>query len=253
MPGKQKRGGALARTPKARNGVGKGNAATLAYETLRKEILQLHLAPGTDLDDASIVEKLGISRTPVREAFVRLAADGLVVLSPNRGAQVAPIPLGEFPRFVEALDLVQRAILRLAALRRTEANLEAIRAASAEFERALGPGDALELTSQNKDFHLAIAEGSQNRYLIEQYSRLLDQGMRMMGVPFAFESGSGYGAKEHQRKIMEEHREMVAAVECRDADRAEALGGEHAALFRSRFIAYLEENGAAGVSVRERE
>lgn len=251
MAGKLKRAGTFAR--RARNGVGKGNAAALAYETLRKEILELHLAPGTDLDDASIVQKLGISRTPVREAFVRLASDGLVVLSPNRGAQVAPIPLGEFPRFVEALDLVQRAILRLAAMRRTEADLETIRAASAAFDEAIGKGDALELTSRNKAFHVSIAEASKNRYLIEQYSRLLDQGMRMMRVPFAFESGDGYGAKEHLGKIMKEHRDMVMAVAERDPGQAESLGAEHAALFRSRFIAYLEENDTAGVSVRERE
>jgi DNA-binding GntR family transcriptional regulator len=233
--------------------VGKGNEATLAYETLRKEILELHLAPGTDLDDASIVRKLGISRTPVSEAFVRLASDGLVVLSPNRGAQVAPIPLGEFPRFVEALDLVQRAILRLAAIRRNEADLEAIRSSGSAFEKAPREGDALELTSQSKVLHLSIAEASQNRYPIEQYSRLLDQGMRMMLIPFAFESGDGYGAKEHQRKIVEEHRDMLAAVVDRDPERAESLGAKHAALFRSRFIAYLEENRTAGVSVRERE
>jgi DNA-binding GntR family transcriptional regulator len=253
MTARLKRVRTSAKSPRARKGVGKGNAASLAYEMLRKAILELHLAPGTDLDDGLIVRKLGISRTPVREAFVRLASDGLVVLSPNRRAQVAPISLSEFPRFVEALDLVQRAILRLAAMRRTEADLEAIRAATAAFEEATAEGDALELTSRNKAFHLSIAEASQNRYLIEQYSRLLDQGTRMMRVPFAFDPGNGYGAKEHQRKIVKEHRAMLAAVAERDADRAESLGAEHAALFRSRFIAYLEGNGAAGVSVRERE
>ncbi len=58
------------------------------------------------------MESFGLSRTPVREALIRLAADGLVVLLPDRGAQVAPVDLADFPRYVEAFDLVQRAVTR---------------------------------------------------------------------------------------------------------------------------------------------
>lgn len=227
----------------------KGNTANLAYEVLRDKILNLDLAPGTDLDEASMISRLGISRTPIREALVRLAADGLVVLSPNRGAQVAPISLAEFPRYVEALDLIQRAVLRLAALRRTPADLRCIAEACSAFEKATRGGDALELTHANKAFHVAIGMASQNRYLLEQYTRLLEQGMRMLRVPFAYQPVAGERASVHVRKIIDEHRAMLGAIRARDAAVAEDLGGKHAVLFRSRFLAYLEQNLASGITI----
>ena len=249
MPARKSPPTAATRSGTAKLEMSKGNTANLAYEVLRDEILNLNLAPGTDLDEASMITRLGISRTPIREALVRLAADGLVVLSPNRGAQVAPISLAEFPRYVEALDLIQRAVLRLAALRRTPDDLRRIADGCTAFEKATRSGDALELTHSNKAFHVAIGMASQNRYLLEQYTRLLEQGMRMLRVPFAYQPVAGESASVHVRKIIDEHRAMVAAIRARDAAAAQDLGGRHAVLFRSRFLAYLQQNLSSGVTV----
>src|SRR5688572_6773470 len=93
----------------------KGAGAEHAYQELRERILSLSLAPGADLEESVLVATLGMSRTPVREAIIRLASDGLVTLTPNRGARVAPISLDEIRAFFEALDLCQRAVTRLAA------------------------------------------------------------------------------------------------------------------------------------------
>ncbi len=89
---------------------GKGTGTTYVYQRLREGILSLDYVLGANLDEARLVESFGLSRTPVREALIRLAADGLVVLLPNRGAQVAPVDLADFPRYVEVFDLVQRAV-----------------------------------------------------------------------------------------------------------------------------------------------
>ncbi len=90
----------------------KGTGTTYVYQRLREGILSLDYVPGANLDEARLVESFGLSRTPVREALIRLAADGLVVLLPDRGAQVEPVDLADFPRYVEAFDLVQRAVTR---------------------------------------------------------------------------------------------------------------------------------------------
>lgn len=225
-----------------RAAVGRGNAVAHVYETLRAEILSLKLAPGEDLDEAALCERLGLSRTPIREALSRLAGDGLVVQSPNRRVQVAPVDLMETPRYAEALSLLQRAVLLTAALRRTTRDLERIDETYRAFVDAADAGDPVELTLSNRAFHVAIADACHNRYLAEGYTRLLDQGMRMLSVPFAYDPGPGDSASAHAQRVEDEHREMVEAIRARDAGRAEALGAAHAELFRSRFIAYLEQN-----------
>ena len=96
----------------------KGSGVKFAYETLRDEILALDLAPGAVLDETSIAERFGMSRSPVREALIRLAGDDLVVTLSNRSTVVAPIGVQSFPKYVEALDIAPGTVLsRLARAR----------------------------------------------------------------------------------------------------------------------------------------
>lgn len=238
-------------SPAERASIPRGNAVSHVYETLRAEILSLRLPPGEDIDDAALVERLGVSRTPIREALARLAGDGLVVQTPNRGVQVAPVNLMDLPRFAEALSLLQRAVMRAAALRRTAKDLARIDAAYEAFGVASSDRDPLELTLLNRAFHVAIGEASHNRYLAECYARLLDDGTRMLSVPFGYDPEPGDSARAHTAKVADEHRAMVEAIHRGDADAAEALGAAHAELFRSRFIAYFEQNLLDGLSVDE--
>lgn len=241
----------VAATPE-RAAIPRGNTAAHVYATLRAEILSLRLPPGQDIDDAALAERLGVSRTPVREALARLAGDGLVVQSPNRGVQVAPVNLMELPRFAEALSLLQRAVMRAAALRRTAEELARIEQAYAAFTAACADRDPLELTLLNRAFHVAIGEASHNRYLAEGYARLLDEGTRMLSVPFGFEGEPGDSARAHTAKVADEHLAMLEAIRDGDADTADRLGAEHAELFRSRFVAYFEQNLLDGMKLDDR-
>ena len=233
----------------------KGTGTSYVYQRLREQILSLDHAPGANLDEAQLVESFGLSRTPVREALIRLASDGLVVLLPNRGAQVAPIDLADYPRYVEAFDLVQRAVTRFAAIRGSGKALARIRQARDVFEAAVGPGDPLTLTQKNRDFHLAIAEAAGNPYLARQYGHLLDQGMRLLRVPFAFDPNGGSdggrdeGRARHVEKIVSEHRAIVEAIADGDFERADTLAHAHTELFKSRFLQYLDQNLAADMKL----
>lgn len=226
----------------------RGTGAAFAYDTLRREILSLELEPGQDLDEARLVARLGLSRTPVREALIRLAADELVVLLPNRGAKVATLDLADTPRYIEALDLAQRAVNRFAALRRTTEDMARIEAAREAFEDSVPGGEAMEMTERNRDFHAAVAEAAHNRYLAGHYLRLIDQGMRLLRIPFAYDP-AGDGADAHIAKIVADHRAIAAAIAARDADRADALGHAHAELFQSRLMMFLQQNLAPGMVI----
>jgi DNA-binding GntR family transcriptional regulator len=86
----------------------RGSSRKNVYETLRNEILTLALPPGQLLDETTLAERFGMSRSPIREALIRLAGDELVVTLPNRSTIVAPIEVATFPKYVEALDIAQR-------------------------------------------------------------------------------------------------------------------------------------------------
>ena len=228
----------------------KGTGTAWVYDRLRADILSLSINPGDDLEEAGLVNRFGMSRTPVREALIRLAADGLVELLPNRGAKVAAVDLGEFPRYVEALDLIQRAVTRLAASRRRCADIEVIEAARIQFEQAVTDTDAAAMTQKNRDFHVAIGKASNNRYLGDVYARLLDQGMRMLRIPFAYDPQGDDGVDRHLGKIIKEHRALGKAIREGDAERAETLAANHTELFQSRLLQYLRQIETRPIRIR---
>jgi DNA-binding GntR family transcriptional regulator len=97
--------------------VAKETGSARAYASLREEILRMQLAPGAPLDEVSLSERFGLSRSPIREALARLSSEGLVVTLPSRSTVVTPIDFEGMPHFLDALDLLQRAVTRLAAVR----------------------------------------------------------------------------------------------------------------------------------------
>jgi len=227
----------------------KGMGAQRVYEGLRERILSLELAPGQELDEAEMVRHYEVSRTPVREAFIRLTSERLVVILPNRGARVAPLSLASVKQFFEALSLVQRAVTRWAALRCPPARLAAIRAHMAAFEAAGTGADSRLLEAANRDFHLDLAASAENAFLEKAYRELLDEGMRLSRLALLYDPPAERSRAEHLSAIVLEHREMLAAVEARDPDRAEALAAAHCELFRRRIVEYLEGSRAEAVVI----
>lgn len=215
----------------------KGSGVRLAYETLRDEILALDLAPGAVLDETTLADRFGMSRSPVREALVRLAGDELVVMLSNRSTVVAPIDVQSFPKYVEALDIAQRMNTRLAAELRTKADLQAIAACQSAFVAAVKTGYHLAMSETNKAFHMAIATAGRNPYLSAFYDRLLNQGRRMLHLHFDCidRGGGGY-------LLTDEHDEMLEAIERRDVERADRLAHAHTRQFRDNFLQFMTLN-----------
>ena len=213
----------------------KGSGVKAVYDTLRDEILTLALAPGALLDETTLAERFGMSRSPVREALIRLAGDELVVTLSNRSTVVAPIDVQSFPKYVEALDIAQRMNTRLAAELRTEADLKQIDRCQAEFVRAVQGKEHLTMSAANKAFHMAIAAAGRNPFLSAFYDRLLDHGRRMLHLHFDFiERGQG------SYLLTDEHDAMLEAIFEKDVERADALAHAHSRQFRENFIDFLK-------------
>lgn len=227
----------------------RGQNADFVHARLRADILSLAIAPGEELDESLLSTRYSVSRTPVREALIRLASEKLVVLSRNRRATVQPLDLAGFPGYLEALDLLQRAVTRLAAERRSDRDLAVIREAQARYDSALAEPASLASVEANLDFHQAVARAAHSPHLADAYTRVLVEGMRYMALSFSVHDAADRGYEPHMRSVTDEHNAMIAAIEAGDGDKAERIAHDHVALFRRRISAYLERGGTVMVSV----
>ncbi|MEO3427458.1 GntR family transcriptional regulator [Pelagibius sp. CAU 1746] len=211
----------------------RGGSAQRVYEVLRKEILELELQPGALLEEATLGARFGMSRVPVREALIRLSSEGLVTTLPNKNTLVSPLNLEGFPEYIDALDVIQRITTRLAAVCRTEEDLDRIRRRQDEFEAAIAGRDVLAMIEANRNFHIAIANAGKNRYFTDYLTRLLDEGRRIQRI--YFRSFDDWLPPEFN----DEHVQILNAIEDRNADLAEKRAHEHAGQVSDRFLSCL--------------
>jgi DNA-binding GntR family transcriptional regulator len=183
-----------------------------------------------------LVQMLGISRTPVREALIRLSGEGLVVLLPNRCAHVAPLNLDQVREFYEGIDVLQRTVNYWAALRRRPADLPEIHAAMLVFEQAAARRDADDMIEANRRFHAVIAGACRNSYIGESYCGLLTQGLRLSRLLFSYDFAydADKSLASHIERVILEHRHMEVAIRDQDEAAADRLGGSHARLALAR-------------------
>ncbi|WP_084596143.1 GntR family transcriptional regulator [Pseudomonas massiliensis] len=214
------------------------------YDELRKQILTLKLKPGEQLDEISLAAQFGLSRSPVRDALARLTAEGLVTILPNRTTLVTPFEIENFPNYISALDLLQRAVSRLAATQHRPEDLLAIRRADDAYLEAVTSGDFQAMSELNKRFHLAIAQAGRNPYLVSAYERLLGEGQRLLHLHFDHVISS---ASTH--RLGRDHDEIIGFIAARDADAAEKAAHEHTMLFQRRFLEYMHQNLTASISI----
>lgn len=200
----------------------RGSGVKLVYEMLRDEILTLALPPGRPIDEVNLAERFGMSRTPIREALVRLAGEGLVETLPNRSAVVANIDFAKLHTFFDAITLMYRVTTRLAAQYHRPEDLEIIRAHQARYARAVAAKDPLAMIAINRDFHAAIAEAGRNPYFTSLTLRVLDEGRRILRL--YYQSFNDQLPQEYS----EEHNAIIAAIEARDIDLCDRLASAHA-------------------------
>jgi len=201
-----------------------------------RKILTLEFPPGTQLEEARLVELLGVSRTPVREALIRLSAEGLVVQTSNRTALVSPLELSDLRQYFEAIKLAQRAVTRWAALRRRAGHLAEMRVHMERLEEAMGRRDGVDMIHANRDFHVCIAQAAANEYMASVCLRLYNQGLRIGRIAVSYDLDGDESLDKHLQRVVAEHRRFVQLIEAGDAEGAEELAAAHAELGRQRTL-----------------
>jgi DNA-binding GntR family transcriptional regulator len=200
--------------------------ADQVYAVLRDRIIQGDLEAGSRLHQANISAELGVSRTPVREALARLAADGLVVLLPNRGARIADVSMEDMRNSYEARLGVEPIAARYAAERHRPKDLERIDLALAEQNGARG---GREIYEAMRDFHLALVAAAHNPALM-RFAESLWAGRIGLHVVLRQAGEKALAADA------EEHESILSAIKRGDGADAEQLMHDHIAASLHRLL-----------------
>lgn len=150
----------------------------VVFNTLRQAILRGELMPGERLMEIQLAQKLGVSRTPVREAIRKLELEGLVVMIPRKGAEVAEITRQDMMDVLEVRAALEVLAVQDACERITDEQLTALAAAGEEFKRLLESGDLVACAQGDVNFHEIIYQATNNRRLVQMLSNLREQMYR---------------------------------------------------------------------------
>lgn len=193
-------------------------AAERAYDYVKARLLDGRFAGGTLLSENELAQRLGVSRTPVRQALVQLEAEELLELYPKRGALVVPISPSEAEDVLEARLLIEQHCARRAAHGGPQV-AERLRDSLAEQERAL-ESDGRGFAWADRQFHGAIVEAAGNHLLVRQYDALRDRHQRIAAATIARDPS-------RIARFIAEHRGILGAIERGDGDAAAELMGSH--------------------------
>jgi DNA-binding GntR family transcriptional regulator len=207
--------------------------ADRVYAELRRRILTLDLDPGATLDESAIVRDMGTSRTPVREAIIRLVSEKLLRRD-GRQIRISSFEVNQLRAFFEGMTLLSRAIHHMAATRRTALQLARIKEALVAFDNAVAAENELQINEANHAFHVAIAEAADSEFIHRAYEEMLVESLRLAGQCFSAGSHSVTARNEHLALISADHRAIFSAIERRDAAEADRIATQHSMLFRER-------------------
>jgi DNA-binding GntR family transcriptional regulator len=208
------------------------------YLHLKKEIVDLKLRPGQSLREAELAERLGVSKTPLREAFVQLEKDDLVRIVPYKGAVVAGYDHEDLKEIYELRELLQGACAREAAERISAEDLGELARVVRASERAVAEGDADRLPELLDAFDLIIYRQTHNRrvrQLIENLQAHLQRiGKLTIGIPGRLDASVG------------QHAHIYEAILQRDPAEAERRMRNHIASVMADQLATFEDLGPPG-------
>jgi DNA-binding GntR family transcriptional regulator len=194
---------------------------------LRRMILTLELAPGTEVTEAYLAELLNCSRTPLREALQRLAHEHLVVAVPRRGVTIAHLGIVEFGMLADAFKGVDSVIARLAAPRITDQQLTRLAELVALSGAAAKDGDLTEVIELDFLIHTTYGAAAGNRYLLEFQEMILRLLARYIYLGFR-------RSEDNAAQCVTEHQQILEALRSRDADVVERATREHCEHGRDR-------------------
>ena len=191
----------------------------VVFNTLREAILKGELQPGERLMELQLASKLGVSRTPIREAIRMLEQEGLAVTVPRKGAEVARMTLKDMEDVLEIREALDELAAQIACERISSEQMNRLKDTKKEFERILASGEVKEIADVDVKFHDIIYEATDNAKLVYLLNNLREQLFRYR-VEYLKN-------QENYPALIQEHEAIVSALEARDKTKVTEAMHEH--------------------------
>ncbi len=191
----------------------------VVFNTLRQAILTGELKPGERLMEIHLANRLGVSRTPIREAIRKLELEGLVTMIPRRGAEVAQITEKSMNDVLEVRRAMDALCVELACDRISDEELEALKQACEGFEQAVKTKDVKKIAQADVALHDIIVQATGNQRLVQLINNLSEQMYR-----YRFEYIKDF--RQHE-KLVEEHRIIYESIVNKDKETASKAAKLH--------------------------
>lgn len=213
--------------------------AVAAYEAIVRRIICLEYQPSQHLEESQLMEDLGIGRTPIREALVRLQGEKMVESHPNRGVIVRPITLQNTKAMFESTGIFEAGVVDIAVTKNCSLAMEKMAAANHNIERTVKEGDLLGMVEANHQFHMALAGASQNEFLIRAVHDVRSEAKRLSYLSYNTVVDPEHSLESHYNSVIQEHEQIIACLGAKDAAGLKALLTHHLETFRKRIVQFM--------------
>ncbi|MFZ2652338.1 MAG: GntR family transcriptional regulator [Burkholderiaceae bacterium] len=206
------------------------------YRELRADMIQCRLPPGTELRESELALRFGLSKSPVRDALMRLEREGLVITLPRQGYRVAPVSLADVQDMFHLRDALEQACMERIVRRAGDeqlAELERFR----RFDAAQWDGG---FVAYNREFHRCLARIADNPRMRDHLIDLIDQMERAVQLSLSSLK------KGDPRSLVDEHCQIIDALQARQASRAQRLVSRHIAQAGKRVMQAMSRVVIAG-------
>lgn len=220
-----------------------------AFGVIRDRILDLTLGPGQRVNEKTLMERFGLSRTPVREALNRLATEGLIEIRRHQGAYVHALDLSHVRQFFEAYIALER-LVGFLCVTGQEGLVEDLAALQALYSESQDGADYPLIAERNAAFHIRIAAATENEYIAGFAARLHNLGRRVAYYNYTHEENREHTFRTLAVRIDRDHEAIIDHV--RNSDNAALIETltTHALAFRDRIMRVFLRVRTAGYPVR---
>lgn len=212
--------------------------ATVAYEKIYRRIMTLAYAPGQHLEEKQLVVELGIGRTPIREALLRLSTDFMVESQPSKGVVVRAITIQGTKAVFAALKILELGAADLAVRQDVTLFLPQMEQANKAVINAIEENNVVKLVEANSLFHQLFAQCSRNDYIIHALAKVRCETNRLAYLSFSNEIDPLKTLQDHYGTVVQQHGRIVELLRQREGGQLKNILSDHIKAFQERIILY---------------